>query len=143
MGQTKQNERYDVRLIYVEQEPEVYSNHKSFCMHSTLTPTNVHDVAFAIDHYVTIVPVFDLQYVTRDGICRHRLDEIQTSVLKFDSIWTTVLCNKEFREIVDFCASHLVSRSRIRNHVDDPALSVRISERTDKSDEHVPLDPWQ
>jgi len=45
------------------------------------TEINVNDVAFPIDHDVTVVAVLDLEYVARYGVRCHRLDEVPPCLL--------------------------------------------------------------
>jgi hypothetical protein len=88
--------------------------------------TDVDDVTLLVDHDVAIVAVLDLKNVTRYGIRSHRLDEIQTSVLILDRIFSAILGNEKALEIVNLCSAHLVPRGRIRYDVDNATLQRKV-----------------
>jgi hypothetical protein len=84
--------------------------------------TDVDNVPFAIYHYITIMSILNLQYVTSDRISSHRLDEIKSCFLKWDRIFAPIFGDEEVKEIIDFRPSHFIPRSRVWNDIDDAAL---------------------
>ena len=57
--------------------------------------TDVYNVPFTIDHDITVMPIFYLQNVTGNGIRRHGLYEIESSLLEFDCVLPSILRDKE------------------------------------------------
>jgi hypothetical protein len=83
-----------------------------------------------INHNVTIVSVFDLEYVTRHGVGGHRLDKVETGLLERYSIFTTIFCNEKPEEVIHFCAAKLVTGCCIGHYIDDTTLSRHVSRYT-------------
>ena len=84
--------------------------------------TDVYNVPIAIDHDITIMPVFYLQNVTGNGIRRHGLDEVEASLLEFDCVFPSILRNKEIEQIVHFRTTHFISRRGVRDHINHTTL---------------------
>jgi hypothetical protein len=71
--------------------------------------THVNDMAFTVDHYIPVMPVLDLQYVTCNRICRHGLDEVQPGLLESYSMFPAISRHKEIHQVVNLCTTHLIS----------------------------------
>ena len=82
----------------------------------------MYDMTLAVDHDITVVPVFDLQDVAGNRVRRHRLDEVQPRSLERDGVLAAVLGDEEVEQVVDLGAAHFVARGRVRDYVDDAAL---------------------
>ena len=87
---------------------------------------NMDDVAFPVNHDVSIVTVLDLKDIACDGICRHRLDEVQSSFLERDGIDAAVLVDEVSKEIVDLRSAHFVARRGVGHDVNDTALKSAL-----------------
>ena len=95
--------------------------------------TDMGYAAKPIDHDVPVVAVLDLDDVAEKRVGGHRLDEVGARFLEVDSVGAAVLENEEASKVVDLGATHLVSRRRVWNHVDDTALAeedATLAERT-------------
>lgn len=79
----------------------------------------------AVDHDVSVVTVFDLQDIASNRVRRHRLNEVQSSLLERGCVDSAVFVNEVSVEIVDFGSSHLVSGCGIRYDINDSALDSR------------------
>lgn len=84
--------------------------------------TDVHDVALAVDHDVSVVSVLDLQDIAGDRICCHRLDEIESSFLEGGRVWTTIFVDEIAVKIVDLGTTHFVSGRSVGHDIDYTAL---------------------
>jgi hypothetical protein len=80
-----------------------------------------------IDHYVSVVPVFDLDDVAQQRVGRHRVNEIDPCILETRRVRTAVLAYEEGIQVVDFSSSHLVARRRIRDHINHTGLVEPIT----------------
>jgi hypothetical protein len=89
--------------------------------------TDVHDMPFAVDHDVTVMPILDLEDVARDRVRGHRLDKVEAGFLEGYRINATVLVDKVREEVVDLGSTHLVSGRRVGDNVDDTALASCVS----------------
>ncbi len=92
----------------------------------TCTPkrTDVDYMPIGIDHDIPIMSIFDLQDITSNRVCGHRLNEVETSLLERYRIDSTILVDEVGIKVIDFGTSHFVSRSSIRYDVDDTALRI-------------------
>lgn len=75
----------------------------------------MNDVAFDINHDVTIVPVFDLKQVANQTVGGHGADKVAASHLEFLSVFVAVRLNEIFIEANVRLTSELVSRFGVRN----------------------------
>jgi hypothetical protein len=91
----------------VEQEPKV----------------DVRDATAAVDHNVAVVPVLDLDDVAQERVRRHGLDKVGPGALKVGRLDGSELHREERQEVVDLGSAHFVTRGRVRNDIDDTALS--------------------
>lgn len=82
------------------------------------------DVTLSVNHYVAIMAVFNLKNVACDGVCSHRLNEIQASSLIRDCVLSSIFGNEKTLEIVDLRSAHFVARGGIRHNVDNTALQL-------------------
>jgi hypothetical protein len=82
-------------------------------------------MALAIDHDIPVVSVLDLQDVTSHAIRRHRLDKVESSLLKGRRVDAAVLVHKVAEQVVDLGSSHLISRGGVGNNIDYTTLSGR------------------
>ena len=83
----------------------------------------MHDMALSIDHDIPIMSILDVQYVARNRVRSHRLDKVQTSLLKRHALWVPIFRFEESNtKIIDLGSTHLISRGSIRNDVDETAL---------------------
>ena len=119
--------RIPLLLIYVKQEAEVCVETNEPHPERNLfpTPTNVDDVAFAVDQDVPVVSILDLEDVAHHRIGRHGLDEVQASLLELDRVLSAVLGDEEVKKVVDLRSAHLVTRGGVRHDVNDATLCLR------------------
>ena len=121
-----------ITLIYVEQEAEICENSQFNQIFTQDDPsstlTDMYNMAFAVNHDVSIVSVLDLENVAHDRVRRHRLYEVKTSLLELDGVFATVLGNEEVQEVVDLRSSHLVTGGRVWDDVDNTTLK-NVNER--------------
>lgn len=82
----------------------------------------MHDMAFSINHDISVVSVLDLQDVACDRVCRHRLNEIQASLLEGSSVRAAVFVDEIAIEIVDLGSAHFISRCGIGYHINHTTL---------------------
>lgn len=82
----------------------------------------MNDVSVTVNHDVAIVTVLDLEDVTRNRVRRHRLDEVEPGFLERDGVLAPILRDEEVKKVIDFGPTHFISRSRVRNNVNDTAL---------------------
>lgn len=87
--------------------------------------TDMDDVPVPVDHDVSVVTVLDLEDIARDRVGCHALDEVHARLLKRDRVDTAVLVDEEREQVVDLGPTHLVSRGRVGDDVDDSALSEK------------------
>ena len=115
-----------ITLIYVEQEAEICENsqfNRFFTQDDpSSTLTDMYNMAFAVNHDVSIVSVLDLENVAHDRVRRHRLYEVKTSLLELDGVFAAILRHKEVQQVVDLRATHLIARRSVWHDVDDTAL---------------------
>ena len=89
------------------------------------TKVDVDDVSFAVDHDVPVVSVLDLEDVASDGVGGHGLDEVEASTLEGNCVLPAIFGDEEVEQVVDFSATHFVSRRCVRNDVNDTAAWTR------------------
>jgi hypothetical protein len=87
----------------------------------------MHDMTLPVNHNVPVVAILDLENVASHGVGSHGLDEVQPRLLEGNGVWCAILRNKERHQIVDLCATHLITRGGVRNDVDDTALQDIMS----------------
>ena len=82
----------------------------------------MHYMTFPVNHDVSIVPILNLQNITRNGICSHGLYEIHARFLERDRILTTILGDEKVEQVINFRTTHLIPRCRIRHDVNNATL---------------------
>ena len=113
-------------LIYIKQEAEVWNNEisASFSLQTNVMQTYVNDVTLSIDHDVSVVAIFDLKDVTSYRVARHGLYEIESGPLELDAIIPSILGLEESKQVVNLCSPHFVTRSCVRDDVDNSTLNL-------------------
>lgn len=86
------------------------------------TEIDVGDVPVAVDHHVAVVSVADLEQVAENRVGGHGPDEGDAGALEGLAVLGTELSQEEGLEVVDLGSTHLITRGRVRNDVDDTAL---------------------
>lgn len=66
-------------------------------------------VSVSVYHYISVVPVLDLQNIACYGICGHRLYKIETCALEGNRVFPSVFGREETEQIIYFCSTHLIS----------------------------------
>lgn len=84
--------------------------------------TNVDYVPFSIDHNITIVPIFDLEYIAGHRIGSHGLNKVQTGSLECNRVLASIFCDEKVQKIINFSAAHFVPRSCVGNNIDNTTL---------------------
>jgi len=93
--------------------------------------TNVHNMTIPADHNIPVMSILDLQDVTSNRVCSHRLNEVQSSSLETGGILSTVFCDEEVLKIVHLRPAHFISGCRIWDDVNDPTLpKIKLALRT-------------
>jgi len=96
----------------------------------------MNNVTLAINHNVPVVAILDLQDVTRDGIRCHTLDEVEASFLERDRIDAAVLVQEVAEKVVDLRSAHFVSRSGVRDDINNTATWRRCCDAIWEKVEH-------
>ena len=84
----------------------------------------MYNVTLSVNHDVAVMTVFNLKNVACDGVCSHRLNEIQPSSLIRDCVLSSIFGNEKPLEIVDLRSTHFVARGGIRHDIDNAALQL-------------------
>lgn len=115
-------------LIYIKQETKIYKPSIPNKRIQTRFLTYMDDMPIAIDHDVAVMPILDLQDVASHRISRHRLDEVETSLLEGDSVLSAIFCHKKVQQVIHFGTPHLIPGCRVWYHIDHTALHVDVFE---------------
>lgn len=82
----------------------------------------MHNMALAINHYIAVMTIFNLQNIASHGVCRHGVNEVQSCFLEGNAVLSTVFRSEKSKQIVNLGATHLVSRCRVRDHINNTTL---------------------
>ena len=99
--------------------------------HLKINVTNVDNVAFFVNHDISVVSVFDLEEESDDAVGRHRRDEVPAGSLeRLRALLSELLLEVE-EEIGVGLATNLVPRFRIRNAFDHATLQGKTYGKID------------
>ena len=114
-----------------------------FRFKTNVMQTYVNDVTLSIDHDVSVVAIFDLKDVASYRVARHGLYEIESGPLELDAILPSILGLEESKQVVDLCSPHFVTRSCVRNDVDNSTLNLVNSRFERTGNHHLRRVLWQ
>lgn len=87
--------------------------------------TDVNDVPFGVDHYVSVVTIFDLQKISNHRIGGHCANEIAASSLKFLRRFIAILMQEILVQTGIGLSTQLITRFGIRYAFNDTALKIQ------------------
>lgn len=79
-------------------------------------------MSMSIDHDIPIMSVLDLKDIAGHRVCCHGLDEVQSGFLELYGVGAAVAGHEKCEEVIDFGATHFISRRCIRYNVNDSTL---------------------